>query len=245
MSENKALTDVENAMNCETITELAERLAVLTRSYEMLHERVDREHEMYANLMDSRFSDLKEQMDKSTAVNAERFESFQTNHVRNHEKEHESEQRAKDLALSNLGHRLDQMNEFRAQMKDTETRYATKTEMDPLRDRISSIEKAIVGINERMLGKDFAAMNENRHRSIEEATDSKIVALTRALEDKLNGIDRSADDRYNTLAKTVDARMDGLKEGLAGVQRFSWMAMGAVGCVGILVTIVLHFLPVK
>lgn len=47
-----------------------------------------------------------------------------------------SEERASDLALRNIDYRLEGMNEFRAQIKDTEGRYITRDEVRILTDKI-------------------------------------------------------------------------------------------------------------
>jgi hypothetical protein len=59
-----------------------------------------------------------------------RFEEFQKTHIVNHEKEHEAQQRALALALQTLDKRLEGMNEFRAQINATESKYCTKAELD-------------------------------------------------------------------------------------------------------------------
>ena len=106
-----------------------------------------------------------------------RLERDLSAHIKSHDREHEVEQRSAELALQNLDRRLASMNEFRAQMADSETRYCLKTDLG---DHAASNDKQLEGIGERLRnheGTMATFFTKGEHEAYIKSVDSDIRIL--------------------------------------------------------------------
>ncbi len=121
---------------------------------------------------------LVERVTREIEILNAKVDSNLAHHVRSHEHEHAAEQRASALALEALNLRLAGMNEFRQQMLDTESRYATKTTLSATAEKLEAqvavvvergrlAEQALVEIRGKLLGVTFAESVDVRFRALE------------------------------------------------------------------------------
>jgi predicted nucleic acid-binding Zn-ribbon protein len=143
----------------------AVEIAVLRSNHDLAVDRFEREIEV-----------LRHELDVAREEAKNRFESFQSVHVRNHEKEHESEQHAASLAMANMDRRLEGMNEFRQQINDTEARYSTKSD---LAAHAASNETQLSGIKERVGACERTAIKDRGDSLDRVSAETRFRALER------------------------------------------------------------------
>jgi len=99
-----------------------------------------------------------------------------------HDKIHQCEGLALTLAREELNGRLESMNEFRAQITESEAKYITRNEWDAqnstlrvkveadgqaVENRLRAIETAFTSMNAAMLGPEYSKATDSRFRGLE------------------------------------------------------------------------------
>jgi hypothetical protein len=164
-------------------------IAVLRVEHNLLVQRVDREILLLEKLIYAMRESIVARDDGHAQLCDQRFEAFLVNHVKNHEREHETEQHAMELAMGALDHRLAGMNEFRRQIEESESRYATIDALgaveaklavrdDTTGDRTRTLESAVVDIRAKLLGSEYAKSVDDRFRFLERMVYMASGALT-------------------------------------------------------------------